>query len=119
MDVLAGREPPAPADGRAAGFLATLLAGQRDAAVDPGRQLDILQIPAAATDEDDVRIFDGAASVTDKVIARALDKLIDAAQTFDFHGVMSGLHDLFGGLMTAVPTLFADDHFGRQERQVR
>ena len=119
MDVLAGREPTAPADGRAAGFVATLLAGHRDAALDVGKQLDILEIPAAATDEDDLRIVDGAARVTDKVIERALDRLIDAAQTFDFHGVMSGVHDLFGGLMTAVPTLFAADHFGRQELQVR
>ncbi|HMF43139.1 MAG TPA: glycosyltransferase [Polyangia bacterium] len=119
MDVLAGREPPAPADGRAAGFLSTLMAGHRDAAVDVGTPVDILQIPDAATDEDDIRIVEAAAGVTDKVLEQGLDRLIDAAQTFNFHGLMSGAHDLFGGLMTAVPMLFAADHFGRQERQVR
>ncbi len=119
MDVLAGRQSAAPADGRAAAFAATLLASHREAAVDVGKEMDILEIPAAATDEDDVRIFDAAASVADKVIERALERLIDAAQTFNFHGLMAGVHDLFGGLMTAVPALFAADHFGRQELQAR
>jgi glycosyltransferase involved in cell wall biosynthesis len=119
MDMLAGRDPAAPPCPRAAGFLDTLLASRSDAALDVGKPLDILEIPAAATDEDDARIVDGAACVTDKLLERALDRLIDAAQSFDFHGVMAGLHDLGGGLMTAIPMLFAADHFGRQEKQVR
>src|SRR5206468_3618243 len=47
MDLLAGREPPAPTCARAAGFMETLLAAHRDARVRTG--VDILEIPAAAT----------------------------------------------------------------------
>jgi glycosyltransferase involved in cell wall biosynthesis len=119
MDVLAGRDPSAPADGCATGFVETLLASSRATDVEVGKPFDLLEIPDAATDDDDRRIVDGAASVTDKMIERALGRLIDAVQAFDFHGLMAGLHDLFGGLMTAVPMLFAADHFGRQELQVR
>jgi len=119
MDLLAGREPAAPADGRAAGFLATLVASRANAAADGEAPLDIAAIPARATDEDDMRIVERAARVTDRIVAGALERIVPAAQAFDFHGVMSALHDLGGGALTALPMLFAADHFGKQEVQAR
>jgi glycosyltransferase involved in cell wall biosynthesis len=119
MDLLAGREPTVPTCARAAGFMETLLAGHQDARVRTGTGVDILEIPAAATDDDDARIVEAAATVTDKVLERALHQIVAAVPTFDFHGLMSGVHDLFAGLLTAVPMLFAADHFGKQELQAR
>ena len=114
MDVVAGRHS-SPANS----FVASLLEGAERAALAPGRPLDILRIPAHPSDEEDSRIVDGVARVSDRVMERALDVLIGAVQEFDLYSVFGALRDLAGGLVIAAPVFFAGDHFGKQEQQAR
>lgn len=121
MDLIAGREPEA-CGRRAAGdpiegFVASLFSGLRSAEIDAGKQFDILEVPARATEEDDARIVGCIAQLSNRVIEGSLGHLIDGLNDFDLYGVFGACRDLAGALVTAAPIFFAAHHFGRQERQ--
>jgi glycosyltransferase involved in cell wall biosynthesis len=118
MDLLAGRDPGGPS-GVASGFVASLLDGVGRASLEVGQPFDILRIPMHPTEEDDARIIEGIARLSDKVIERALGDLLAGAQDFDIYRIFAALRDVAGGLVTAAPLFFAADHFGKQEQQVR
>jgi glycosyltransferase involved in cell wall biosynthesis len=123
IDVIAGRDPGGRDDTRAAapaeGFVASLFAGVQASHIDPGRQLDILEIPGRPTDDDDARIVGSIAQISNNVIDRSLASILDGLNEVDFYGLLGALRDLAGALVTAAPAFFAAHHFGRQERQVR
>lgn len=117
MDVLAGREP-----GRsdaANGFLTTLLESAERASLEVGAPLDILRVPDPPSEEDDARVVQAIARLSDTVLARALEALMEGALEFDLYGMFAALRDLAGGLVAAAPVFFAADHFGQQELQAR
>lgn len=121
LDLMAGREPHGAGDPAArdwSEFLATL--GTRVAAAEicPGKPFDILETPEQPSEEDDARIVEGTAQLSNKVLERSLSALLDAVNTFDFYGAFAACRDLAGALVTAAPSLFAAHHFGRQVRQV-
>src|SRR5262249_13197062 len=99
MDVVAGRDPNAGCGGSAA-FVASLLEGADRVALEPGVPLDIVRVPAQPSDEEDARIVDGVARLSDKVIERAIEALVDGAQEFDLYRVFGALRDLAGGVVT-------------------
>jgi glycosyltransferase involved in cell wall biosynthesis len=117
MDVVAGRDPAGC--GGSAAFVASLLEGAERSTLEPGVPLDILRVPAQPSEEEDARIVDGVARLSDKVLERALEALVNGAQDFDLYRVFGALRDLAGGMVTAAPMFFAADHFGKQEQQVR
>jgi glycosyltransferase involved in cell wall biosynthesis len=123
MDVIAGRHPGQGGSGAAgagaSGFVSSLLAGAERAALDVGKPLDILQTPTHLSEADDARIIDGVARLSDKVLERAVQDLLAAAQDFDLYGVFGAFRDLAGGLVTAAPLFFAAEHFGKQEQGLR
>jgi glycosyltransferase involved in cell wall biosynthesis len=124
IDVIAGRSKSAPTvDGAAShdadGFLASLLAGARRAALPVGRDLDILRTDELPSEEGDARIIAGIARLTDTVVEAALLDLLAGAQDFDIYRIFGAFRDLAGGLVAAAPVFFAADHFGKQEQQVR
>jgi len=120
MDLIAGREsqtaterPGEPLQG----FVASLFTGLRNAEIDAGKRLDILEIPDRPTDEDDALIIQGIAQLSNKVIERSVSDLLDAVNDFDIYRMFGSFRDLAGALVTATPVFFAAHHFGRQERQ--
>ena len=117
MDLVGGRDPRG--DGSANGFVASLLEGARRAALEPGGPMDILRIPHYPSEEEDGRVMESIARLSDRVLERALDDLVGAAQDFDLYGLFGALRDLAGGLVIAAPAFFAADHFGKQEQQSR
>ncbi|HLK88784.1 MAG TPA: glycosyltransferase [Polyangia bacterium] len=124
MDLIAGRQPrdcgkgkPSGPDSPLEGFVASLFSGLRSADVGAGKQFDILEVPARATEEDDARIVGCASQVANKVIERAFSDLLDGLNDFDLYGVFGACRDVAGALVTAAPMFFAAHHFGRQERQ--
>jgi glycosyltransferase involved in cell wall biosynthesis len=120
MDLIAGRPPTSDACGcEGGGFVASLLDGARRASQEMGKPFDILEIPEHPSEEDDARVVDAIARVSDKVIERALGGLLEGAQDFDLYRIFGALRDLAGGLTTAAPVFFAADHFGKQDQQVR
>jgi glycosyltransferase involved in cell wall biosynthesis len=122
MDLIAGRDP-CDAQGKPAnpveGFVASLFAGLRSAEIEAGKRFDILEVPARPTEEDDARIIGCIAQLSNKVIERAIDGLIDGVNDFDLYRLFGSFRDLAGALVTAAPVFFAAHHFGRQEKQVR
>jgi glycosyltransferase involved in cell wall biosynthesis len=114
LDVVAGRHSSS-----ANSFVASLLEGAQRAGLAPGRLLDILRIPTKPSDGEDARIVDAITRLSDRVMERALDRLISAVQGFDVYGGFEALRDLAGGLVIAAPVLLAGDHFGKQEQQAR
>jgi glycosyltransferase involved in cell wall biosynthesis len=130
MDLIAGREPCQERSGDTEsqrrrptgpfeGFVASLFAGLEHAEIDAGKSFDILEIPDRPSDEDDARIVDCIAELSNNVIERSLGDLFDALNDFDLYGVFGGVRDLACALVTAAPVFFAGHHFGRQEKQVR
>ncbi len=124
IDLIAGREPEtaratATDLGTAQGFLASLCEGAARAAVPPGKEYDILQVPEGTSEEDDARLVQAVGRLADKVIERALGDLLDGAQDFDLYRIFGAVRDIAGGLVTAAPVFFAADHFGKQEQAVR
>jgi glycosyltransferase involved in cell wall biosynthesis len=122
MDLLAGRDPnggggEAPA--AAYGFVASLLDGVQRASLEIGKPFDILEIPENPTEEDDDRVVEAIARLSDKVLEQALGGILAGAQDFDLYRIFGALRDVVGGLVTAGPLFFAADHFGKQEQQVR
>ncbi len=121
MDLLAGRGAGTAAERSGEpgqGFVASLCAGLRDAAIGAGKGLDILEIPERPTEADDARIVEGIAQLSNKVLERSLNDLLDAVNDFDLYRIFGSLRDLAGALVTATPVFFAGHHFGSQERQV-
>lgn len=121
MDVLAGRDPRGAAtsgDRPVEGFVESLLASLRSADMAPGCRLDILHTSSSPTEEDDARIVEAVAELSNKILERSLGDLVDALNDFDLYGIFSGCRDLAGALVAAAPPFFAAHHFGRQERQV-
>jgi glycosyltransferase involved in cell wall biosynthesis len=84
-----------------------------------GKELDILEVPELPSHEDDSRIIDGIARLSDTVMNRALDELVSGAFDFDLYRIFGAVRDLAGGLVSAAPVFFAADHFGKQELAVR
>jgi glycosyltransferase involved in cell wall biosynthesis len=114
MDVVAGRRS-SPANS----FVASFLEGAERAALARGSALDILRIPAEPSDEEDARLVDSLARLSDRVIERALGGLLGAVQEFDLYQIFGALRDVAAGLVVAAPVFFAADHFGKQEKQAR
>ena len=121
IDVVAGRASTSAdqADGVVSGFLASLLSGADRAGLPVGKALDILQIPALPTHQEDARIIDGIAQLSDTVMNRALDELVSGAFDFDLYRIFGAVRDVAGGLVSSAPVFFAADHFGKQELAVR
>jgi glycosyltransferase involved in cell wall biosynthesis len=121
MDLIAGREPCARAErvSPVEGFVASLFAGLKSAEIEAGKQFDILEVPARTTEADDARIVGCTAQLSNKVIERAIDGLVDGVNDFDLYRLFGAFRDLAGALVTAAPVFFAAHHFGRQEKQVR
>ncbi len=121
MDLIAGREPRTGTERQGEplqGFAASLCAGLKSAEIDAGKSLDILEIPDRVTEENDARIIQGIAQLSNKVIERSLSDLLDAINDFDLYRMFGSFRDLAAALVTATPVFFAGHHFGRQERQV-
>jgi glycosyltransferase involved in cell wall biosynthesis len=122
MDLIAGRAPVGGrADGAtvANGFIASLFAGAQSADLVVGEHYDVLEIPNRTCDDDDARIVDGVARLSDRVIDGALKRLVDGAMDFDLYKIFGALRDVVGGLVSAAPVFFAADHFAKQEKAVR
>jgi len=121
IDVVAGRAGSSTDDTAAgiSGFMASLLSGAERAGLPVGKGLDILEVPAIPSQEEDARIIDGIARLSDTVMNKALDELVSGAFDFDLYRIFGAVRDLAGGVVSAVPVFFAADHFGKQEQAVR
>ena len=75
------------------------MAGLQSAAIDPGCRFDILETCSSATEEDDARIVEGIAEISNRVLERSLGDLVDALNDFDLYGIFSGCRDLAGALV--------------------
>ncbi|HXJ22739.1 MAG TPA: glycosyltransferase [Polyangia bacterium] len=115
IDVIAGREPGNSDDG----FIASLFAGLGSSDIDAGKRFDILEVPDRTTEEDDARIVECIARVSNAIVDRSITSVVDGLNDFDLYRIFGALRDAAGALATAAPAFFAAHHFGRQERQVR
>jgi glycosyltransferase involved in cell wall biosynthesis len=118
IDVIAGRDPDASRS-PVEGFVASLFAGLQSKDIDAGKKFDLLEVPERPTEDDDARILECIAQVSNDVINRSLTSMVDGLNDFDLYRVFGALRDVAGALVTAAPAFFAGHHFGRQERQVR
>jgi len=119
IDVLAGRRDAGSTAGPAAGFIESLIAGAAKAEVEVGADLDLTRVEADTSLDDDRRIADGVARLNDAMIDTAIGELIEAIGDVDMYRLFGAVRDLGGAVTTALPFLFAADHFGRQHAQVR
>lgn len=119
IDVIAGREtgsdPPA---GIRDDVVRSLLAGAARTATPLGRHLDPTAIDDAG-DDADARVMTGVRRVHDGMLGRAIDELVDGLGDLDLYRVLGGVRDAAAAVSTALPFLFAADHFGRQHRAAR
>jgi len=122
MDLIAGRDP----DGRPGsspppfeGFVASMFASLQSTDLVTGPDLDILSLPESPTNLDDARIIGCVARLSNGVMQRSLDALVEGLNEFDLYQLFGACRDLAGALVAAAPIFFAAHHFGRQERQVR
>jgi glycosyltransferase involved in cell wall biosynthesis len=120
VDVLAGRRDAAGGSASpAAGFIQSLVAGAAKAELPIGPGLDLTRVEAATSVDADRQIADGVARLNDAMIDTAIGELIAAIGDVDMYRLFGAVQDLGGAVTTALPFLFAADHFGRQHAQVR
>jgi glycosyltransferase involved in cell wall biosynthesis len=122
MDVIAGRTPNSNPESSPRGSWAVLegiLQATQRICIPAGLDLDITHIPEQGTDENDRRIVDAVARVSDTMAGQAAEELGKALIAFDIYGALTALVDLAAALGVASPLLFAADHFGRQDAQLR
>ena len=119
VDVLAGRRDATGSASPAAGFIESLVAGAAKAELPVGPGLDLTHVEAATSVDADRRIADGVARLNDAMIDTAIGELIAAIGDVDMYRLFGAVQDLGGAVTTALPFLFAADHFGRQHAQVR
>lgn len=119
IDVVAGRETGADAPaGMRAEIVRSLLAGAARVAAPLGPDLDPAVVDDAG-DAADARVMTGVRRVHDGLIGRAIDELVDGLGDLDLYRVLGGVRDLAAAVSTALPFLFAAEHFGRQHRLAR
>lgn len=116
IDVLAGRRD---ATGPAADFIGSLVKGAAKADLALGDDLDVTHIDTEPSVDSDRRIAQGVARLNDAMIDTAISELIEAIGDVDMYRLFGAVRDLGGAVTTALPFLFAADHFGRQQAQVR
>ncbi len=116
VNVLAGRRD---ATDPAADFIGSLIKGAAKADLALGDDLDVTHIDTVASVDSDRRVAQGVARLNDAMIDTAISELIEAIGDVDMYRLFGAVRDLGGAVTTALPFLFAADHFGRQQAQVR
>jgi glycosyltransferase involved in cell wall biosynthesis len=122
MDLIAGRTPSANRSMSPRGsvdVLKSLLSALHNSPISIGIDLDITHVPAHATDDDDRKIVEAVARVSDELAGQATKDLGAALVGVNIYGILAALADLAAALGVASPLLFAADHFGRQDEQIR
>ena len=121
MDILAGRAPKSSGHSPrgSSAVLESLLRAAQQVRVPFGPDLDVTHVPVEASDESDRKIVESVARVSDALAGHAAEDLAKALVAFDVYGLFTALTNLAAALGVASPLLFAADHFGRQNAQVR
>ena len=89
----------------------SLLAGAARTKTPLGPRLDFDGDATAA------EIADAIRRTHDGLIGHAFDELVDGIGDLDMYRVLGALRDAAGAVVTAIPFLFAANHFARQRRQ--
>jgi len=121
MESVAGRTPAitGATSRTAAALLESLAAAARKLPNLGDPALDVRHISAMPSAEEDAKITDAVARVCDSLLAKSAQNLITAIGDFDIYSILATLPDLTGAFAATTPVLFAADHLGKQENQVR
>ncbi len=119
IDVLAGRRGGSDLADPAAGFIGSLVMGAAKAELAVGADLDVTRVETEPSVDNDRRVAEGVARLNDSMIDTAISELIAAIGDVNMYRLFGAVRDLGGAVTTALPFLFAADHFGRQQAQVR
>jgi glycosyltransferase involved in cell wall biosynthesis len=121
MQVIAGRAPTVTekTSRAATALIASLTSAAQNLPHLGDPALDLEQIARTPSAEGDAKIVNAVASVCDTLVAKSAQKLIESIQNFDIYSILETMPDLMGAFAAATPLLFAADHFGKQEQQIR
>lgn len=109
VDVVAGREPGTDhPTGIRDELVKSMLLGAARTAVPLGPHLDL---------DSQADVMTELRRVHDGLIGHAFEQLGEGIRDLDMYRVLGAIRDMTGAMATAVPFLFAADHFARQRHQ--